>query len=49
MLALELFISTTAALIMLIFHQNGTVMWVGTMIYGFGMSAIFPTVMNLAN
>ena len=25
------------------------VMWVGTMLFGLGMSAIFPTVMNLAN
>ena len=41
-------LSALAAFILLIFHESVTVLWIGTALFGFGMSAIFPTVFALA-
>jgi MFS family permease len=49
MLKIEIAIAFISALLLLIFDQSSTMLWVGTCLYGLGMSATFPTMMALSN
>jgi FHS family Na+ dependent glucose MFS transporter 1 len=48
MLYLQLIVSTISAFLLLVFNESTFILWIGTAFYGFGMSAIFPTVFGLA-
>ena len=47
MLIAEMSISLFAAIVLLCFSSNPTILWVFACVFGFGMSAIWPTVMSL--
>jgi MFS family permease len=49
MLKIELIIAFIAGILLLIFDESSTVLWLGTCLYGLGMSATFPTMMALSN